>query len=50
MKTGNVQDYNAMMFGTDAAAFNALDRARTDIRLDGTAPSATSPTRSASSS
>ncbi|QWG25779.1 TonB-dependent receptor plug domain-containing protein [Bradyrhizobium sediminis] len=37
MNTGNVQGYNAMMYGADAAAFNALDHARTDINLDGSA-------------
>ena len=28
MNTGNVQGYNAMMYGADAAAFNALDHAQ----------------------
>ncbi len=37
MNTGNVQGYNAMSYGADAAAFNALDRARTDVNLDGSA-------------
>lgn len=37
MNTGNVQGYNAMSYGTDAAAFNALDRARTDVNIDGSA-------------
>jgi iron complex outermembrane receptor protein len=35
--TGSVQGYNAMMYGADAAAFNAKDRARTDVNLDGSA-------------
>ena len=37
MNTGNVQGYNAMMYGADAAAFNALDHAKTDVNLDGSA-------------
>lgn len=37
MNTGNVQGYNAMSYGADAAAFNALDHARTDIHIDGSA-------------
>jgi iron complex outermembrane receptor protein len=37
MDAGNVQGYNAMMYGADAAAFNARDRARTDVHLDGSA-------------
>ncbi|MCS3731696.1 TonB-dependent receptor [Bradyrhizobium betae] len=37
MNTGNVQGYNAMSYGADAAAFNALDRARTDVHVDGSA-------------
>jgi iron complex outermembrane recepter protein len=37
MNTGNVQGYNAMMYGADAAAFNAQDRARVDIHFDGSA-------------
>lgn len=37
MDTGIVHGYNAMGSGADAAAFNALDRARTDIHLDGSA-------------
>lgn len=37
MNAGPVQGYNAMRFGADAAAFNALDRARTDVHLDGSA-------------
>ncbi|WP_316196229.1 MULTISPECIES: TonB-dependent receptor [unclassified Bradyrhizobium] len=37
MNTGNVQGYNAMTSGADAAAFNGSDRARTDIHLDGSA-------------
>ncbi len=36
MNTGNVQGYN-MMYAADAAAFNALDHARTDVNLDGSA-------------
>lgn len=37
MNTGNVSGYNAMMYGADAAAFNAADHARTDVHLDGSA-------------
>jgi iron complex outermembrane receptor protein len=37
MNTGDVQGYNMMMYGADAAAFNAADRARTDFNIDGTA-------------
>ena len=37
MNTGNVQGYNAMSYGADAAAFNAADRARTDLHVDGSA-------------
>ncbi len=37
MNTGDVQGYNAMMYGANAAAFNALDHARTDINFDGSA-------------
>jgi iron complex outermembrane receptor protein len=37
MNAGNVQGYNAMTYGADAAAFNALDHARTDVNLDGSA-------------
>ncbi|MGJ5179662.1 TonB-dependent receptor [Bradyrhizobium oligotrophicum] len=37
MNTGNVAGYNAMMYGADAAAFNAADRARTDAHFDGSA-------------
>jgi iron complex outermembrane receptor protein len=35
--TGEVQGYSATMYGTNAAAFNALDRARTDADWDATA-------------
>jgi len=35
--TGPVKGYNAMDYGADAAAFNARDRARTDVNLDGSA-------------
>ncbi|MBB5046816.1 iron complex outermembrane receptor protein [Rhodopseudomonas rhenobacensis] len=35
--TGDVQGYNAMMYGADAAAFNARDHARTDVNFDGSA-------------
>ena len=35
MNTGNVQGYNATYI--DAAAFNALDKARTDVNFDGSA-------------
>ncbi len=34
---GPVQGYSAMMYGADAAAFNALNRAKTDVNLDATA-------------
>ncbi|PNG25872.1 TonB-dependent receptor [Methylocella silvestris] len=37
MNTGDVQGYNAMMYGAEAAAFNAQDRARTDVNFDGSA-------------
>lgn len=37
MNTGDVQGYNAMSYGADAAAFNALDHARTDVNIDGSA-------------
>ncbi|MFD2032881.1 TonB-dependent receptor domain-containing protein [Ancylobacter dichloromethanicus] len=37
MNTGDVQGYNEMMYGANAAAFNALDHARTDINIDGSA-------------
>ena len=37
MNTGPVQGYNMMDYGADAAAFNARDRARTDVNLDGSA-------------
>ncbi|MDR3468485.1 MAG: TonB-dependent receptor plug domain-containing protein [Xanthobacteraceae bacterium] len=37
MNTGNVQGYNAMMYGADAAVFNALGHAKTDVNLDGSA-------------
>ncbi|MBO4226697.1 TonB-dependent receptor [Bradyrhizobium neotropicale] len=37
MNTGDVHGYNAMMYGADAAAFNAQDRARTDVHFDGSA-------------
>jgi iron complex outermembrane receptor protein len=34
MNTGPVQGYSAMMYGADATAFNALNRARTDVNFD----------------
>lgn len=37
MNTGDVQGYNEMMYGANAAAFNALDHARTDVNIDGSA-------------
>lgn len=37
MNTGDVQGYNTMSYGADAAAFNVLDRARTDVNIDGSA-------------
>ncbi|MDQ0503633.1 TonB-dependent receptor [Xanthobacter agilis] len=36
MNTGDVQGYNEMMYGLDAALFNAQSHARTDINFDGT--------------
>ncbi|KIZ40635.1 MULTISPECIES: TonB-dependent receptor [Rhodopseudomonas] len=35
--TGDVQGYNAMDYGVDAARFNARDHARTDVNVDGSA-------------
>lgn len=35
MNTGNVQGYNDMDYGADAAAFNAVNHARTDVHVDG---------------
>ncbi|WP_395664503.1 TonB-dependent receptor [Methylocella sp.] len=37
MNTGEVQGYDPMMYGAEAAAFNALNRARTDVNFDGSA-------------
>ncbi|WP_085985889.1 TonB-dependent receptor [Methylocella silvestris] len=37
MNTGDVQGYDAMMYGADAAAFNAQNHARTDVNFDGSA-------------
>ena len=37
MNTGDVQGYNDMMYGMDAAAFNAQDHAKTFINFDATA-------------
>ncbi|WPP04072.1 TonB-dependent receptor [Methylocella tundrae] len=37
MNTGDVQGYNTMMYGASAAAFNALNHARTDVNIDGSA-------------
>ena len=37
MNTGDVAGYNQMMYGADAALFNAQSHARTDINIDGTA-------------
>lgn len=37
MNTGQVQGYNNMMYGADAAAFNARSHARTDFNFDVTA-------------
>ena len=34
MNTGNVQGYSAMMYGADAAAFNAQNHAKTDVNFD----------------
>ncbi|MFG1299724.1 TonB-dependent receptor plug domain-containing protein [Xanthobacter sp. V3C-3] len=37
MNTGDVQGYNQMMYGLDAALFNAQSHARTDVNIDATA-------------
>jgi len=37
MNTGDVQGYNMMMYGKNAAAFNAQDHARTDVNWNATA-------------
>jgi iron complex outermembrane receptor protein len=37
MNTGNVQGYDTMAYGADAAAFNAQDHARIDVHFDGSA-------------
>jgi iron complex outermembrane receptor protein len=37
MTTGDVQGYDPMMYGADAAAFNALNHNKTDINFDATA-------------
>lgn len=37
MNTGDVEGYNQMMYGADAALFNAQGHARTDFNLDATA-------------
>ncbi len=37
MNTGDVQGYDQMMYGADAAAFNAQSHARTDFNIDGSA-------------
>ena len=37
MDTGDVEGYNAMMYGADAAEFNARKHARTDANFDATA-------------
>nr|WP_244644474.1 TonB-dependent receptor [Azorhizobium oxalatiphilum] len=37
MNTGDVQGYNAMMYGAAADAFNAQDHAKTDFNIDGSA-------------
>ncbi|MFG1419674.1 TonB-dependent receptor plug domain-containing protein [Xanthobacter sp. V0B-10] len=37
MNTGDVQGYNAMMYGAQAAAFNDQSHARTDINFDASA-------------
>ena len=34
MNAGKVQGYNGMMYGADAAAFNARSHAKTDVNLD----------------
>jgi iron complex outermembrane recepter protein len=43
MNTGDVQGYNMMMYGKQAAAFNAQDHARTDVNFDATATARFSP-------
>jgi iron complex outermembrane receptor protein len=45
---GPVQGYSAMMYGADASAFNALNRAHTDVDLDATALARYQPSPSAS--
>ena len=35
--TGNVRGYNDMDYGADVAAFNAVNHARTDVHVDGSA-------------
>ncbi|OYY83831.1 MAG: TonB-dependent receptor, partial [Rhizobiales bacterium 35-66-30] len=37
MNTGDVQGYNEMMYGANAAAFNSQSHARTDFNIDGSA-------------
>ncbi|WP_205666208.1 TonB-dependent receptor plug domain-containing protein [Aquabacter cavernae] len=37
MNTGDVQGYNMMMYGANAAAFNDQSHARTDFNIDGSA-------------
>ncbi len=48
MDAGNVQGYNAMAYGADAAKFNARDHQRTDVNWDATAMARYEPSRSAS--
>ena len=45
MNAGPVQGYSEMMYGADAAAFNALKRAKTDVNLDATGMARYEPNR-----
>ncbi|MFG1463582.1 TonB-dependent receptor plug domain-containing protein [Xanthobacter sp. DSM 24535] len=46
MNAGDVQGYNQMMYGANAAAFNALNHERTDFNIDGSAILRYQPTNS----
>ena len=43
LNTGDVQGYSMMMYGMQAAAFNAQDHAKTDVNFDATATARFSP-------
>jgi len=47
MNTGAVQGYSAMMYGADAAAFNAQNHAKTDVNFDLSALARYTPTERA---